>query len=173
MPNARSARALALAATLLAALVVVTAPACGAKGTYARRDLVDDDGRGDTNGKSFDFISTKPDGDEWTIRIRGSSMWVAYSTAEDADDLGSFKLTSDELDEVWELIDELDLTTRKRGLQDRNEGTVTMRLRDPQIGDHDIYLVYVSRATDDETVLDLGDLLADLVEKHRDERPTF
>lgn len=173
MPNVSSARGLALVAAILGALALLPSSGCGASGTYARRDLVDDEGRGDTNGKSFDFISTKPDGDEWTIRIRGSSMWVAYSTAEDADDLGSFKLSPDELDEVWGLIDDLELTERKRGLQDRNEGTVTLRLRDPSIGDHDIFLVYVSRATDDETVLDLGDLLADLVEKHRDERPTF
>lgn len=157
----------------IVAIFLTLCAACGAGGSYARRDLVDDDGRGDTNGKSFDFISTKPDGDEWTIRIRGRSMWVAYSTAEAADDLGTFNLTERELEDVWDLVDELDLPGRKRGLQDRNEGTVTLRLRDPSIGQHDIYMVYVSRATDDELVLDLGDLLGDLVKKHRGERPTF
>lgn len=158
---------------VIAAICAVVLAACGAGGSYARRDLVDDDGRGETNGKSFDFISTKPDGDEWTIRIRGRSMWVAYSTAEQADDLGTFNLTERELEDVWDLVDELDLAGRKRGMQDRNEGTVTLRLRDPGIGEHDIYLVYVSRATDDADVLDLGDLLGDLVKKHRGERPTF
>ena len=38
---------------------------------------VSDDPRGEVNGRSFEFVSTKPDGTEWTFRTRGNSLWVA------------------------------------------------------------------------------------------------
>ncbi|MEZ4368574.1 MAG: hypothetical protein R2939_20185 [Kofleriaceae bacterium] len=153
---------------LVACLV---ATACSAGGTYARRDLVDDDGRGDTNGRSFDFVSTKPQGDEWTVRLRGRSMWVAYSTAEQVDDLGTFRLSEREAEDVWRAIDDLDLAGRKRGIGDRYDGTITLRQRDPGDVEHDLYLVYVSRLTEDEAVLELGEILLDVIEDHTGERP--
>lgn len=153
-------------------LWVFAAASCGG-GAYAKRDLVDDEQRGDTNGKSFDFVSHKPNGGEWTFRLRGRSLWVAYSTADEEEDLGTHKLTDREFDDLWIAIEALDLAGRKRGLPDKFDGTYTLRQRDPGDVEHDLYLVYVSRATEEEAVLEFVAVLEDIVEEHTGEKPNL
>ena len=159
--------------------IALCAAAVGCKtgGTY-----VDDrvptrtDERGDTNGRSFDFVSTKPDGDEWTIRFRGNSMWVAYSIDDRSDDLGSFELTPKEVKRVWDLVDDLDLPGRHTGYIDDRDGTVLFKLREPAGGkghEHEDYTVYVSRETNDDAVLDIAAYLQKIVGRHTKETPNF
>src|SRR5262245_57239009 len=107
--------------------------ACTQPGTYVDEPIrgASSGERGNTNGRSFDFVSTKPDGDEWTIRFRGDSMWVAYSIDDKNDDLGSFNLTPKEVKKVWNLVDDLDLPGRRGGNIDDEDGTVLFRLREP------------------------------------------
>src|SRR5512134_1204199 len=98
------------------AVLAISVAACKTGGTYVDdRERVGGGDRGDTNGRSFDFVSTKPDGDEWTIRFRGNSMWVAYSIDDKSDDLGAFNLTPKEVKKVWNLVDDLDLPGRRSG----------------------------------------------------------
>jgi len=130
---------------------------------------------GETNGRMFDFVSDKPDGDDWQIRVRGTSIWASYSKDAKTDKLGGAKnLSEDEGVKLWNLIDGLDIPSRKTGKPDDDNGTVTLRLREPQDeGPHAVYTVYVSRDTDDDGVIALGNYLRKLVEKHFGEQPNF
>lgn len=130
--------------------------------------------RGETNGRRFDFVSNKPDQDEWQIRITGSSMWVSYAREDAADKLGSINLTEPETRKVWKLIDALDLPERKRGKKDEDEGYVSLRLKEPGGEDGgELHQVYISRATEDDDLIALARYLQDLTEKYKKERPNF
>ncbi len=155
-------------AALVLVLVVVVAASCKAGGSYQNSDRaagVAD--RGETNGRMFDFVSNLPDGDDWQIRIRDDSMWAAYANGADEKQLGTVNLDPKESRKVWKLIDELDLGGRKKGKKDEDEGYVMLRLREPggEQG-HDLITVFVTRATEDEAVLDLGGYLQILIKKH-------
>ena len=157
-----------------AVLLLTLAIAC--KGSYGKGSGMQSFSaeRGETNGRSFDFVSTKPDGSEWTIRIRGTAMWVGYAKGAKTDELGSFNLTDREYDKLWGLVDAIDIASRKRGKTDPEHGTVSMHLREVTRGTaHDLETVFVSRDTDDEDVIDLADYLATLVEHYKKERPAF
>ena len=136
--------------------------------------------RGETNGRRFDFVSNKPEQDEWQIRITGSSMWVSYAHEEDSDKLGSINLTDKETRKLWKLIDALDVPNRKVGKKDEDEGYVSIRLKEPgEDGPGDgprngkSHHIYISRATEDRDLLALARYLQDLTEKYKRERPNF
>jgi hypothetical protein len=157
----------AAAVALLAASLSLGA--CGAGGVYSKseRAQAGEVDRGETNGRMFDFVSNLPEGDDWQIRIRDNSMWAAYASGSDEKQLGTIELDAKEVRKVWKLIDELDLGGRKKGKKDEDEGYVMLRLREPG-GDegHEITTVYLTRATEDEAVLDLGAYLQVLIKKH-------
>lgn len=122
----------------------------------------------------FDFVSNKPDGDDWQIRLRGSSIWASYSNEDSSDELPARNLTDKETTKVWKLIDDLEMPDRKKGKKDEDEGYVSLRLREPGgEKDHDIFQVFVSRATEDDEVLALAEYLRDLIEKYHKESPSF
>ena len=159
---------------MLVALLV----GCKAGGTYAKSGRSDSGevDRGETNGRQFDFVSNKPEGDDWQIRIRGTSMWCSYAHEDSEDQLGTTNLTAKESAKVWKLVDQLDLSERKKGKKDEDEGYVELRLREPggeDQSDTDIFTVYVSRATEDDDVLALATYLRELVGKHFKEKPNF
>jgi hypothetical protein len=58
-------------------IIVVAIAGALAAACSAPDKRVSDDPRGEVNGRSFEFVSTKPDGTEWTFRTRGNSLWVA------------------------------------------------------------------------------------------------
>lgn len=155
-------------------VLLVALAACNPGGEYVQRGreggTVD---RGETNGRMLDFVSNKPEGDDWQIRIRGSSMWVSYANADKTDPLGTQNLTDTETDKIWEIIDKLDIPSRKKGKKDEDNGYVELRLREPGEEQHDIYTVYVSRETEDDDVLALAEYLRKLVSKHFKEKPNF
>ena len=131
--------------------------------------------RGEVNGRRFDFVSFKPEEDEWQIRITGASMWVSYAKNEDADKLGSINLTEKETNKVWNLIDALDIPNRKKGKKDEDEGYVALQLKEPSADsvEGETKQIYISRATDDEDLIALAKYLQDLTEKYKKERPNF
>ena len=160
----------------LVALVafVLALAACG--GTYeGTGSMIPTSDPGETNGRMFDFVTDKPDGDDWQSRGRVTSMWVAHSEDTKTDDLGGAKnLTEDESVKLWNLIDALDLPSRKAGKRDHAHGTVTLRLREPtDSGPHDVYTVYVARDTDDDDVQALDTYLTELVSTHFSAKATF
>jgi hypothetical protein len=160
--------------TLPLAIALCVAAGCKTGGEYVETTRMGGADRGDTNGRSFDFVSTKPDGDEWTIRFRGDAMSVFYSMDDKSDDLGSFNLTAKESRKLWNLVDELNLPGRRSGFIDDDEGTVLFRLREPAGEDeHEIYTVYVSRTTEDEAVIDIAEYLRTIVSRHTKEKPNF
>ena len=129
--------------------------------------------RGETNGRMFDFVSNKPDGDDWQIRIRGSSLWASYAKEDKADPLGTTNLSDKETRRVWSLIDNLQLADRKKGKKDEDEGYVELRLREPTDEKHEIITRFVTRATEDEDVIALAEYLQDLIKKYFKETPNF
>jgi hypothetical protein len=159
---------------LACACLLTLGPAC--QGSYQRGTGRENAGAHDreSDGRTFDFVSTKPDGAEWTIRVRGTGMWVAYSEGRRSDELGTIDLSGTESDKLWSMIDVLDLPSRGEGRIDSKHGTVSLRLRTvTRRGGHVIHTMFVSRNTNDQDVLDLADYLATLVETHRKERPAF
>jgi len=145
-----------------------------AGGSYVQGDRQSRDvDRGETNGRRFDFVSNKPQDDEWQIRITGRSMWVSYAKYAASDKLGTINLSDAETHKVWKLIDALDLPNRKPGKPDEDEGYVSLQLKEPGDDGHDLHHVYVSRATDDAAVIELAKYLQDLVAKYKKERPNF
>ena len=139
-----------------------------AAGGYAKDDRqaggeVD---RGETNGRTFDFVSNKPEGDDWTIRLRGSALWASYAHEEATETLGSANLSAKDTRKLWNLVDAIDLPSRKKGKKDQDDGFVTMVLREPGEGNHAIYTVNFSRTTKDEAVIDLADYLGELIKKY-------
>ena len=135
-----------------------------------------EDPRGEANGRMFDFVSTKPDGSEWSIRVRGDSLWVAYSTAQKSEEFDPVTLGAKEAKKLWRLIDAVDIPNRDEGEPDEEYGSVLLRLREPEGEeriDHDIVGIYVPRDTEDEDVIDLAAYLIDLVEKHHGVAPAF
>lgn len=155
---------------LVAILVLSGCPKVG--GTYEPADAEDRGAdRGETNGRMFDFVSNRPDGDDWQIRIRGSSMWASYADEQEVEDLGARNLSRQETRKLWALIDQLDLPGRKKGKKDEIDGYVQLRLREPGGEEgHDIFQIYVSRATDDEDVIELASYLIELIARYH---PTY
>jgi len=77
---------------------------------------------------------------------------------QDVEDLGTKNLDRKETQKVWDLIDRLEISERRKGKKDEEDGYVQLRLREPGGEEgHDIFQVYVSRATEDEDVLALAD----------------
>ena len=171
-------RYLALAAAAAAAAATLTA--CHVGGQYAPEStmLMDVD-RGSTNGRMFDFVSNRAEGDDWNIRIRGPSMYVSYGDNAKVKDLGTTKLTKKEMNEVWDRIEKVDIPDRKKGKKDDDLGYVELRLREPNddqsIGDYATYTIYIPRDNDnlDDDVLDLFDYLQTLIKRHYDTEPNF
>jgi len=157
----------------LAALAVLAAcPSAG--GTYVQGDRqAGAADRGETNGRRFDFVSNKPEQDEWVIRITGSSMWVSYAREQTSDKLGSINLSDKETRKLWKLIDALDIPNRKQGKKDEDEGYVSLQLKEPGDDGGELHHVYISRATDDDDLIALAKYLQDLTEKYKKERPNF
>jgi len=161
---------------LLLALVLPLLGACPkAGGSYAQGERsASDIDRGETQGRMFDFVSNKPEGDDWQIRVRGSSIWASYSSEDTSDELATKNLNRKESIKVWDLIDGLELADRKKGKKDEDEGYVYLRLREPGGEEgYDFFEAYVSRATEDERVLDLADYLIELIEKYHKKKPEF
>ena len=94
----------------LALITIVTG--CGAPDYQ-----MSDEPRGEVNGRSFEFVSTKPDGTEWTFRVRGNSLWVGYVEGAKVGELGSINLSGKERAQLWKLIDMVDVGGRKQGRQ--------------------------------------------------------
>ncbi len=159
---------------LLVGLLVGLA-SCKTGGEYVQSDRQGNDiDTGETNGRMFDFVSNKPEGDDWQIRIRGSSMWASFSHEETTDDLGTKNLSRKEAAKVWKLIDALEIPERKKGKKDEDEGYVQLRLREPGGEEgHDIFTVFISRATEGEDVIELAEYLRDLIKKYHKEKPNF
>ncbi len=156
-------------AKVMMAIVLASVPGCG--GTDYQ---VVDDPRGEVNGRSFEFVSTKPDGTEWTFRVRGNGLWVGFVEKDKTGELGSIQLSGKERKKLWELIDMVDVGGRRKGKPDPEHGTVIMRMREPtDEGEHDARTVNVSRRTEDEDVIALANYFIDLVERHKKVSPAF
>jgi hypothetical protein len=154
---------------------VILGGGCGsAGGAYVQNERrggeVD---HGQTNGRRFDFVSNKPDQDDWQIRVTGSSMWVSYAQNAKADKLGSFNLTEAETRKLWELVDALDIPSRKKGKKDEDEGYVSLQLKEPAEDGGEIHQIYLSRASSNKALIKLATYLQDLTEKYKKERPGF
>lgn len=175
-------RVIALCLALVTGSAVV---ACSTGGQYVKPGDtgdsggggIDDDRRGETNGRMLDFVSNMPEGDDWQIRVRDSSLWAAYGDGEKVKEVGTANLTDKETDKLWKLVDAVEIPDRNKGKKDEEEGYVQLRLREPGGEDdqHEIFLIYVSRAdaADDEEVLSLAEYLQKLIEKHFKKKPEF
>ena len=158
---------------LVFACLLAACPAAGGSYVQGERRGGEVD-HGETNGRRFDFVSNKPELDDWQIRITGSSMWVSFAKDTSTDKLGSINLTDKETRKVWDLIDALDIPNRKVGKKDEDEGYVSLQLKEPG-GENggELYHVYISRASKDEDLITLAEYLQDLTEKYKKERPSF
>ena len=159
--------------------IVLTAAftsSCTAGGEYAERDRTGNfDKRGDTNGTMFDMVAMTPDGDQWTVRLRCDELWVASSLEDRVNDFGTVKLDGKERKKLWKLVNAIEIPKRRKGIRDEKNGDVLLKLRVPaDDGDqHKLFSVYVSRASEVEAIIDLGDYLRDLIQKYHKEKAVF
>ena len=114
----------------LLAILITSALACGGKYASSERMPSEAD-RGETNGRTFDFVSNLPDGEDWQIRIRDSALWASYSEGQASQEYKPVNLDKDETRRLWDLIDNLNLPDRKKGKQDEEDGYFLLRLREP------------------------------------------
>jgi hypothetical protein len=126
--------------------------------------------RGETNGRMFDYVAMTPEGDQWEVRLRGTSMWVAYSLEDKLESFKPVNLATAESDKVWKLVEAIDLPSRRRGKIDEINGTVMLRLREPGDEDHDLYTVYFSREAENQKVGALAKQLISLIKKYHQEK---
>ncbi len=145
-------------------ILIIASSGCGAQPVAPAEQP-----RGEVNGHSFDFVSIKPKS-EWTIRLRGNSMWVAYSSGQRFEDLGTYRLTEREIKRLWQLVDLVDVPTRDEGALDDDEGGVVLRLRVPGEDEHELYVTYVHHDDDDREVIALAKYLRSLIEQHSGRR---
>ena len=175
-PAAFTHRAALTAACWLAGLALAAgAGACKSGGSYEQSSMSGGEAdRGEVNGRMFDLVSNKPDGDDWQIRIRDSSMWAAYASGTDETQLGTVNLDAAETKKIWKMIDDLDLGGRDAGERDEDAGFLQLRLREPG-GDegHEVISVFVTRNTDDEAIVELGTYLQKLIQKYHKKRADF
>lgn len=157
---------------ILAFAAALALAACHPGGTYESGRVGGAD-RGETNGRMLDFVSNKPDGDDWQIRVRGTSLFASYASAQKSDKFGPVNLTDKESRKLWNMVDTIGIPDRKKGKKDEDNGYVELRLREPGDEQHDMFTVYISRETDDEDVLNLATYLQDLVGKYFKEKPNF
>jgi hypothetical protein len=162
----------------VALAVLVSLAACHPGGTYGLSNRAGGNvDRGEVNGRVFDFVSNKPEGDDWNIRIRGTSLFVSYANADSTDKLGgNINLTDKEGRKVWRLIDRLEMADRKKGKKTEDEGYVTLVLHepDPDGGPSKLTTVFVPRDNDiDDEVTNLASYLVDVVKKYKKEAPSF
>jgi hypothetical protein len=127
--------------------------------------------RGEANGRMLDYVAMSVDGDQWEVRIRGTSMWVAYSLEDKAESFKPVNLSTAESEKVWKLVDVIDLPSRRRGRVDEANGTILLRLREPGDEEHDIYSVYFSREAENQKVNNLAKHLISLAKKYYNEKP--
>lgn len=148
--------------------------ACGG-GKYASGDRSStEEQRGEVNGRTFDFVSNLPDGEDWQVRVRDSSMWASYSEADDIKEYKPVNLDAKETRKLWELIDTLEIGARKKGKADEDEGYVMLRLREPGGEEgHEAFTIYVSRATEDDDVIAVGAYLQKLILKYHKKEADF
>jgi hypothetical protein len=168
-------RSFVLGLSLVSLSLSLPLGAC-AGGSYVKADRESGKANpGEVNGRRFDFVSNKPEQDEWQIRLTGSSMWVSYARDAKFDRLGSINLTDQETIKLWDMIDELDIPHHKNGKKDEDEGYVSLQLKEAgQAGEQVlIHHVYISRASEDPKLLKLATYLQDLTEKYKKERPNF
>lgn len=173
-----AARSVALSGALSVALSVALlglVGACKTGGSYEQSTMSGGEAdRGEVNGRMFDLISNKPDGDDWQVRVRDSSMWVAYSNGTDTKELGTVNLDAAETRKFWKMIDDLDLGGRDKGERDEDAGYLQLRLREPGGEEgHDLISIYVTRATDDEAIVELGTYLQKLIVKYHKKQADF
>jgi hypothetical protein len=169
----RSAASVLLATAALAALAALGG--CKTGGSYEQSTMSGGDAdRGEVNGRMFDLISNKPDGDDWQIRIRDSSMWVAYASGTSEKQLGTVNLDRKETGKLWKMIDDLDLGGRDKGERDDDAGYLQLRIREPG-GDegHELISIYVTRNTDDEAIVELASYLQKLILKYHKKQADF
>jgi hypothetical protein len=155
----------------LGAALVASVPGCGGGQYSTSTQRYGGSERGEVNGRMFDYVSMSADGDQWEIRVRGNSMWLAYSLEDKAESFKPVVLAPAESAKIWKLVDVIDLPSRRRGRIDETNGTVLLRLREPGDEEHDIYSVYFSREAENEKVQNLAKYLSSLVKKYYKEKP--
>jgi hypothetical protein len=162
---------------LVTLALIISLAACGAAGgSYAQNDRTGGADRGDTNGRMFDFVVNQTEGSDWQIRVRGNSLWAAFTDEENnLTDLGTVRVLEKESEKLWRMIDRVDIPSRKKGKKDEDEGYVELRLREPGGEDdkHDVIKIYVSRATDDEDIINLAEFLRKLILQYHKKKPDF
>ena len=159
----------------LIAIVCLAWFSCSPGGEYVQSDRQPGDvDRGETNGRMFDFVSNKPEDDDWQIRVRDDSIWVGYGNEDTSEDLGNRELSKRDTEKLWKRIDDLEIGERKKGKKDLDFGYLQLRLREPGGEDgHELITIYVSRETKDEDVIALAEYLRDLISKYYKEKPNF
>lgn len=161
---------------ILALAIAAFVAACHPGGEYAKgNSMGGGNDRGEVNGRMFDLVSNRPEGDDWNIRVRGTSISVAYGDGEKVKQLGTRTLSEKESDALWDLVDKVDIPSHGKGKKDEDAGYVQLQLREPGDDQHEIFTTAIPRDNDslgdDEKAL--FEYLGKIVKKHFKTEPNF
>lgn len=155
--------------TAVAVLVV----ACGA-GAPAVTDR-----RGEVTGRSFEFGGGNED-EEWSVRVRGDSMWVAVDKRGVLEELGVFQLIPEEQEALWQIIEEAKLPRRKSTKRNRGEAGENLFMfvqQRPEAGLRDDKVPVVELWADevyaDERLTDLIQYIGELIQRKTKRKPVL
>ena len=135
--------------------------------------------RGEVTGKSFEFGGGNED-EEWSVRVRGDSMWVAVDKRGIVEELGVFQLLGEEQEALWQIIDEAKLSRRKSTKRNRGEAGENLFMfvaQRPEAGLRDDKVPVVEMWADevyaDEQLTDLIQYIGELIQRKTKRKPVL
>jgi hypothetical protein len=131
--------------------------------------------RGETDGTAFEFSTAGAITDtkgQWMIRARGDSLWIASFARGKTEEFGTFRMTSPEVNRLWDLVDDARLHRRRAVPRaGRSEATTYMfSLLRPRKPVHTIE-VRLEAARSDRTLAPLVRYIGRLIRKYAKKRP--
>jgi hypothetical protein len=133
------------------------------------------DRRGQVDGTAFEFSSSGQDLTEehgsWIVRVRGDAMWVAWFKNGKTKEYGTFKLSGQETNKLWGLIEDAEIHRRKPRAEYPVETPVySFTVLRPRKLSHTI-TVAVRSAQNDEELAPLVRYVGKLIKKYAKRKP--
>lgn len=158
---------------LVVTLLGLVATSCGAapKGSVDRR--------GEVTGRSFEFGGGNED-EEWSVRVRGDSLWIAVVRRGVVEELGVHQLIDEETEALWEIIEEAKLplrtsTSRNRGEDGENLFMFVQQGAEAGLRDAKVPVVelWADEVYEDEKLTDLIQYIAELIQRKTGKKATL
>lgn len=168
-------RLIVVAVLGLAGAAGLTVGSAGCGGAPARSL----DRRGEVTGRSFEFGGGN-ENEEWSVRVRGDSLWIAVDRRGTVTELGVHQLLDEEAEALWEMVEEAKLGRRKSTTRNRGEAGENLfmfvqqgaeaGLRDAKVP---VVELWADEVYADEKLTDLIQYIAELIQRKTGKKATL